>query len=107
MPLPADFVVETTDPIDPFTKPSLGLNDIGRYRRDNRPNQRVHVKGTLTYVRPGEDFFFKDNSRGLRVKSQKADPLSVGDVVEAAGFVDIENFLPVLEDAAFRETPEI
>jgi class 3 adenylate cyclase len=31
--------------------------------------------------------------------------VSVGDVVEAAGFADIENFLPVLQDAVFRRRP--
>jgi signal transduction histidine kinase len=106
MPLPGDFVVETTDSIDPFTKPSLGLSDIGRYRRDNRPDQRVHVKGVITYLRPGEGFFLKDKSGGLRVKSRQVEALSVGDVVESAGFADIENFLPVLEDAVFHKTAE-
>jgi signal transduction histidine kinase len=32
--------------------------------------------------------------------------VSVGDVIEVAGFADIENFLPVLQDAVFRKTSE-
>lgn len=106
MPLPEDFMVESRESIDPFTEPLLALNNIAQYRRDNRPGQRVHVKGTITFQRPGQELFLQDASGGLRVQSRQLEPVSVGDVVEAAGFPDIENFLPVLQDAVFRKTSE-
>ena len=104
--LPEDFVVEATESIDPFTEPLLALNNIAQYRKDKRPEQRIHVKGTVTYERPGEELFLQDQSGGLRVKSRHVRGMSVGDVVEAVGFADFENFLPVLEDAEFRKTSE-
>ena len=104
--LPEDFVVEATESIDPFTEPLLALNNIAQYRKEKRPEQRIHVKGTVTYRRLGEEFFLQDKSGGLRVKCRQMDVLSVGDVVEVAGFADIENFLPVLQDAVFRKTSE-
>jgi len=104
--LPEDFVVEAPDSVDPFTEPLLALNNIAQYRKDNRPGQRVHVKGRITYQRPGQELFLQDASGGLRVESSQIEAVSVGDVVEAAGFADIENFLPVLQDAVFWKTSE-
>jgi signal transduction histidine kinase len=104
MPLPSDFVVEATEPADPFGEPLLALNSIARYRRDRRPGQRVHVKGRITYQRPGEDLFLQDSSGGLQVKSRQVEKFSVGDVIEAVGFADFENYLPVLQDAVLRKT---
>jgi signal transduction histidine kinase len=104
--LPEDFVVEETESIDPFTEPLLALNNLAQYRKDKRPGQRIHVKGTITYQRPGQELFLQDNSGGLRVETRQIESVSVGDVIEVAGFADIENFLPVLQDAVFRKTSE-
>jgi len=104
--LPEDFEVETPDPIDPFIEPLLALNNIAQYRNDTRPGHRVHVKGRITYQRPGQEFFLQDAYGGMRVESSQIEVVSVGDVVEVAGFADIENFLPVLQDAVFRKTSE-
>jgi signal transduction histidine kinase len=106
MPLPEDFVVESTESSDPFAEPLMALHNIAEYRRDSRPGQRVHVKGAVTYQRPGEELFLHDKSGGLRVKSRQIEALSPGDVVEAVGFADFENFLPVLQDAIFRKTSD-
>jgi signal transduction histidine kinase len=106
MPLPEDFVVEARESIDPFAEPLLALNNIAQYRKDNRPGQRVHVKGRITYQRPGEGLFLQDKSGGLCVKSRQIEVMSAGDMIEAVGFADFENFLPVLNDAVFRKTSE-
>ncbi len=103
---PEDFVVEAMEAVDPFTEPVLSMNNIAQYRRNKRPGERIHLKGTITYRRPGEEFFLQDQSGGLRIKTHQMDPVSVGDVVEVAGFADIENFLPVVEDAVFRRTSD-
>ena len=106
MPLPGDFVVETTESVDPLAEPLTPLNDIAHYRKDSRPGKRVHVKGAITWQRPGEELFLQDKSGGLRVKSRQTEAMSVGDVVEAVGFAEFENYLPVLQDAVFRQISE-
>ncbi|MGP8198998.1 MAG: histidine kinase [Limisphaerales bacterium] len=106
MSLPEDFVVEERESIDPFTEPLLPLNKIAQYRRDNRPDQRIHVRGRVAYQSPGEELFLQDESGGLCVKSSQIEETSLGDTVEAVGFADFENFLPVLNDAVFRKTSE-
>lgn len=105
-PLPDDFVVEAPESVDPFTEPLLALNNLAQYRKEKRPGERVHVKGRITYQRPGQELFIQDESGGLRVESSQIEEVSVGDVIDVAGFPDIENFLPVLQDAVFRKTLE-
>lgn len=104
VPQAGDFIVEKPEPTNPFKEPMLPLNNIAQYRRDGTPGERVHVKGIVTYQRLGQDLFLKDGTGGLHVKSRQLEAFSVGDEVEAVGFPDLENFLPVLADAACRKT---
>jgi signal transduction histidine kinase len=104
MPSPDDFTVEATETNDPFGKPLLALGNIAQYRKDKQPEERIHVKGRVTYQRAGDELFLEDKSGGLCIKSGQQQVLSIGDEVEAVGFADVENFLPVLEDAVFRKT---
>jgi signal transduction histidine kinase len=106
VPQAGDFIVEKPELADPFTEPILPLNNIAQYHKDNAPDQRVHVKGTVTYQRPGQDVFLKDASGGLHVKSQQREVFQTGDVIEAVGFPGLENYLPVLQDATFLKTTE-
>ncbi len=43
------------------------------------------------------------NPAGCAWRARQIEAVSVGDVIEAAGFADIENFLPVLQDAVVSE----
>src|SRR3984957_10843315 len=106
VPVVADFAVEKPEMADPFAEPILRLDNIAQYRRDASPDQRVHVKGTVTYQRVGQDLFIKDSTGGLHVKSLQLQPFAVGDVIEAVGFPGLENYLPVLQDSTFRKTSE-
>jgi signal transduction histidine kinase len=99
-----DFSVLQPAPTNLFDEPLIPLNDVAQYRSDSSPANLVHVKGIVTYQRPGEDLFLQDSTGGLQIKSRLDQPLSPGDVVEAVGFPAVENFLPVLEDAMFRKT---
>lgn len=119
VPVTNDFVVVQMDTTDPFDKPIIPLTGTAEYRRDILPGQRVHVKGVVTLQRPGQDLFLRDDwsskstpprfwtdARGLHVQSRQTNLLSPGDVVEAVGFPDVENYLPVLGNAIFRKTSD-
>ena len=69
-------------------------------------SRRVHVRGTVTLQRLGESLFLQDATGGLQVQSRELAAFSPGQVIEAVGFQSFDNFLPVLQDAAFRTTPE-
>lgn len=106
VPLKSDFIVEQTEAVNPFDEPLLPLSAIAQYRKDLLPGKRVHVKGVVTLQRPGVDLFLEDIKGGLHVKTRQNLALKVGDVIEAVGFPEVEHFLPVLDDALFRKTPE-
>ncbi|HSY43777.1 MAG TPA: histidine kinase, partial [Candidatus Acidoferrum sp.] len=105
-PVVTDFSIVKLADSDPFQEPLTPINNIAQYRAGRTLADRVHIKGVLTYQRNGEDLFIKDATGGLQIKSREVLSLSKGDVVEAVGFSEFENFLPVLNDAIFRKAPE-
>lgn len=106
VPLWSDFIVEQTEPVNPFDDVLSPLTGIAQYRPDFVPGQRVHVQGTITLLRPGKDLFLEDETGGLHVRTRQPESLAVGDIVEAVGFPDFDHFLPVLEDAVVRRTSQ-
>jgi signal transduction histidine kinase len=106
VPRVVDFVVLKAAPTKPFDEPVTPLNSIAQYRHDHSPASQVHVKGVVTFQRRGEDLFIRDETGGLQVKTKLSKPVGLGDIVEAAGFPAVENFLPVLEDGVFRRTAD-
>lgn len=104
VPQAADFIIEKLETGDPFAERVIPLDSLAQYRSEHELDTRVHVKGTVTYQRPGEDLFLQDATGGMQVKSRLLESVMPGDVVEAVGFPDFEQFLPVLQDAAFRKT---
>jgi signal transduction histidine kinase len=106
VPFASDFIVEKAEGSDPFRQPLIPLNSVAQYRRDRSPDRRVHVKGVVTYQRPGEDVFLQDDTGGLQVKTTQTERFQAGDVVEAVGFQVFEHYLPELQDAQVQRTAE-
>jgi len=106
VPRAEDFVIEKTEPGDPFADRVIPLDRLAQYRSEHELGRRVHVKGVVTYQRRGEDLFLQDATGGMQVKSRFLAPVAPGDIVEAVGFPNFEQFLPVLQDAVFRKTAE-
>lgn len=105
VPRAEDFVIEKMESGDPFAERVIPLDSLAQYRSEHELGQRVHVKGIVTYQRPGEDLFLQDATGGMQLKSHLLTPVAPGDVVEAVGFPNFEQFLPVLQDAVFRKVP--
>lgn len=106
VPAAADFVIEKTEQGDPFAERVIPLGRLAQYRSEHELGKRVHVKGTVTYQRPGEDLFLQDTTGGMQVKSRLLESVVPGDVVEAVGFPEFERYLPVLQDALFRKAKQ-
>ena len=102
----SDLVIEKTEPVNPFDKPVTPLNNLAQYRRDNSLGQRIHVRGVVTFQKPGESLFLEDAVGSLQLQSRQSDVVAPGDVIEAVGFPSIEKNHPVLQDAVFRKTLE-
>lgn len=103
VPRAEDFIIENVAGGDPFAARIIPLDSLAQYRSEHQVSQRVHVQGIVTYQRPGEDLFLQDSTGGMQVKSRMVKPVEVGDIVEAVGFPNFEQFLPVLQDAVFRK----
>jgi len=106
VPRASDWIIEKSNPENPFVEPVIPLDEVAQYRRSDSPGKRIHVRGIVVHQRPGLDVFLQDETGGLRVKSRQLEPLAQGTVVDAIGFPDYEQFLPVLDDAVLRETRE-
>ncbi len=102
----ADLAVEKSESVNPFESPVIPLDKLAQFRRGNSLTQRVHVRGEVTFQRPGECVFLEDRIFGLQVQSRQRTNLSPGEVVDAVGFLSFENYLPVLQDAVFRDAGE-
>src|SRR5262249_50307017 len=96
VPFASDFVVANRGAPDPFQEPLTPINSMAQYRASRTFADRVHVKGVVVYQRKGRDLFIQDASGGIQIKSHEAITLSKGDVVEAIGFPEFQDFLPVL-----------
>ncbi len=103
IPFLTDLVIEKPEPVDPFDRPVIPLDNLAQYRRDNSLGQRAHVHGVVTLQKNGESLFLQDEHGALQVQSRQSGVCAPGDMVEAVGFPNFENFLPVLQDAVFRK----
>jgi signal transduction histidine kinase len=104
VPRSEDFTVLAPEPVDPFAQPAVPLNNVAQYRRSNGTVLRLHVHGVVTLQRIGEDVFLQDSTGGLRVETAQLEALAPGDEVDAAGFLEYQNHLPLLRDATLRKT---
>lgn len=89
---------------DPWQGPVLPLRDAFQYRPGFRRGDRIRVRGEVIYRR--EDVaYINDGRNGIAVRGLEAAKLKPGEEVEAVGFPDLENFLPILSDAVFASFP--
>jgi signal transduction histidine kinase len=104
VPQASDFHVLEFEAGNPFGQPVVPLNSVAQYRRDSGPGKRVHVRGTITLQRVGQDVFLQDSSGGIRVETPQVELFAPGDQVEAAGFLEFDHHLPLLRDAALKKS---
>src|SRR5258708_20573221 len=63
---------------------------------------RVRVRGVVGYQQIGNALFLQTQCKGLRVLTQHATPLEIGDLVDVLGFPAMGDSAPMLEDAIFH-----
>ena len=99
-----DFHIWELEQGDPWQGPVLALRDAFQYRPGFRRGDRIRVRGEVIYQL--EDVaYINDGRNGIAVRGAGAAKLKRGDDVEAVGFPDLENFLPILSDAVFISYP--
>jgi signal transduction histidine kinase len=91
--------IEVLDPGgDPFLGPALAWEDLPAARATGR---RVLLSGTVAAGPLGGGLFLRNGARRLFVETAAAD-VTPGDIVEAAGFVDLGTSSLFLADAVCR-----
>ena len=103
VPTADEFIVEEPEQHPPFALPFLAIDDLAKFRTSANLGERLHVKGMLTFQRPGLDLFLQDETGGLRLESRSPVVLPLGKLVEAVGFLEIVDYQPVLRDAVYNE----
>jgi len=106
VPTASDFIIQPGDTPDPFDFSVMPLSEVGGFRRSQSADGRVHVRGVVTHVREGGELFLQDESGSMLVREPRAQDLRAGEVVDIVGFVDTENYLPVINDALVRRRRE-
>ena len=101
-----DVTVLEPEAVNPFTQPPIPLKRVAEYRRGSGSAQRLHVRGVITHQRLGDAVFLQDETAGLRLVTAQTDDFAPGDRVEAAGFLEFEDHLPLLRDAVILRTSE-
>ncbi|MGN0854158.1 MAG: sensor histidine kinase [Kiritimatiellia bacterium] len=88
---------------DPFALPFSELDALLPYSPQGVDLHRRHVRGTVTYVRPGEFLWLQEGISTLKVRTPET-TARPGDAVEAVGFVTRAHGLGQLTAATVRVT---
>jgi diguanylate cyclase (GGDEF)-like protein len=98
-----DIRVLEPAPADPFALPLKTVRGISEYTPGVSPDHRVRIRGTVTGLWPGGEFFITDGVQGASVLSTQTNSLQLGDIVDVIGFAALGDYTPGLREAAFRK----
>ncbi len=99
---PGDLRVQRPPPADAFEAPEVPLSDSNGFSYQGTDRHRRRVRGTVTLCKPGHYFYIQEKPHALRINTRQADALQAGDIVEAAGFFQLEHHRAEMHEAVFR-----
>jgi len=90
-------------PSDLFQAPQKSIGELLLYDPKAAPFRLLKVSGQAIYAQAGK-YFLTDGTNGIQVTTGDASQLSVGDVVQAVGFLDRAGPVAELKEAVMRKT---
>lgn len=99
---PADIRITRAAPGGPLDAPEIDLRDVMAFSPRGANLHRRRVRGVVSLADPGNYFYIENGAEALRINTRQAGALRPGDVVEAAGFFQMDNFRAEMTNAAFR-----
>jgi signal transduction histidine kinase len=87
---------------DSFAGPARTPSEVLQFNPAGLTQNRIKVAGVVTLRRGLHEIFIGDGSGGLLLRTSAESPVSVGDRVQAAGFLPAGILQPVLEDAVVQ-----
>jgi signal transduction histidine kinase len=82
--------------------PEVPVSTLLRFSPGSGMHHRVRMRGVLEYQQPGNALFLQVQGKALRVLTEQATSLEVGDLVDVFGFPAMGDTAPILEDAIFH-----
>jgi len=96
---------------DPFSVPIIALGEAMGFSSRGMEIHRRRVRGTVTLSKPGHFFFIQEQQHALRINTRQMEGLEPGEVVEVAGFFQMEHHRAEMNEAVFRrvgrQTPPV
>jgi diguanylate cyclase (GGDEF)-like protein len=89
-------------PADPFALPLVPVGRLLQREYFSTSTHRIRLRGNVTLQWPGSMVCIGDLGNGICAETGLAVPVAVGDLVDMAGFVEIQNHVPVLTNAVFH-----
>ena len=101
VPRKEDLILDWVQKSSPWDQEIVPLRLAFSYRPGQSRGDRLHVRGKVMLV-GGDTAYLNDGESGLAIRGGNMDRIQRGDWIEAVGFRDLENFLPVLSDVVIR-----
>jgi len=97
------LTIVTPPPPDPFGVPLMEFNRLRPFSPEPRNLHRRRISGTVTFIEPEQFLMLQNGERAVRVNYVDNSELKVGDLVEAAGFVEVREFYAELGNALMKK----
>jgi diguanylate cyclase (GGDEF)-like protein len=94
-------ILEAGSP-DPFALASWPIGRLQRFNLSGLPRHRLKVQGVVTAQFPGNDLYIADPTGSVYVATSQTSQLRPGDRIEVVGFVGVQDYRPVVQDAIYR-----
>jgi len=99
-----DVKEERPAPADPFDLPTRHVVNLLQFGdHHGGAIERVKVRGTVTYSRPGSVLYIQEGRWGVLVQTSDPAAVPLGTVLEVEGYPAPGHYSPTLENAAFRK----
>ena len=89
-------------PIDPFARPAIPIDRLLHREFFTNTFHRIHLRGNVTLQWPGSSLCIRDATRGICAETSQTTAVSLGDLVDVAGFMETDKNVPVITNAVFR-----
>ena len=83
--------------------PLRRADSILRFAPNATADQRIRVRGVVTFQQLGHALFIRDGSQDLMVFSHQMQRVKPGDRVDVLGFPSFGEYAPVVQDAIFQK----
>ena len=87
---------------DPYAGAVQPISSLQQFTPEGVSGHRIHVRGAVSFQRPGSFLYISDGTTGLRVETNQSTALRAGDVVDVLGFPHLSKLRPMLDDATVR-----